>query len=88
MSIKGNRFYTIASLNREKNSSIKVNVECHLKSTKSPLSQFSTKLFNFTVMDVNDNAIKVQSNHKVINVTLDSPYFQKVGGRTILMKNH
>lgn len=30
---------------------------------------------------MNDNAIKVQSNHRVINVTLDSPYFQQVGGQ-------
>lgn len=60
--------------------SLNLNVQCHVKSKKTALSQYFTKVYNITIMDLNDNTIKVQSNHKAINVTLDSPYFQKVSG--------
>lgn len=80
ITLKGNRFYTTALLNREEISSLKLSVQCHVKSTKTQFSQISTKIFNFTIMDLNDNAIQVQSNHKVINVTRSKPSFQEVGG--------
>lgn len=37
-----------------------------------------TKVFNVSVIDVNDNPVKVQENHKVTNVKLDSPNYTKV----------
>ena len=37
-----------------------------------------TKVFNISVIDVNDNPVKVQENHKVTNVKLDSPNYTKV----------
>lgn len=60
--------------------SLNLNIQCHVKSKKTALSQYFTKVYNITIMDLNDNTIKVQSNHKAINVTMDSPYFQKVSG--------
>lgn len=80
ITIRNNKFYSIALLNRERITSLELNVQCHIKSTKSPLSKISTKVFNITVMDLNDNTIKVEIDQKTINVTLVSPYFVKVGG--------
>lgn len=56
---------------------LKVAVQCKVRRGKA--SQHSaTKVFNITVVDRNDNLIKVQD--KVTNLTLNSPYFKKVGG--------
>lgn len=49
----------------------------------SLFSYYETKVFNLTVLDVNDNAIKVQENHKVTNIKLESPNFEKVCYRDI-----
>lgn len=79
VALKDNKLFTSASLNHEMTSpgpDLSVNVQCTLKS--DDFVQETTKLFNISVIDRNDNLIKVQD--KVTNLTLNSPYFRKVGG--------
>lgn len=54
---------------------LQIAVQCTIKSDTA--TQLSMKIFNITVVDRNDNLIKVQD--KVTNLTLSSPYFAKVG---------
>jgi hypothetical protein len=56
----------------------KVEIQCDVIS-KSQTKSTTIKVFNISVIDVNDNFIKVQDPQK--NLTLKSPYFEKV-------KNH
>lgn len=56
---------------------LKVAVQCIVK--MGNVVQLSTRTFNITIIDTNDNLIKVQANHKMTNLTLDSPYFVQVG---------
>lgn len=80
VSIKNNKLFTSASLNHEMMSpgpDLKVAVQCSIKS--DIITHLTTKVFNITVIDRNDNLIKVQD--KVTNLTLNSPYFAKVGTR-------
>lgn len=79
VTLKGNKFFSNAPFNYEHQTSLKVNVQCHIKSTKTQFSQFNKKVFNITLLDVNDNVIRLQGN-STINVKLDSPYFEKVRG--------
>jgi len=79
--IRANKLHTIAPLNYEGISpgpELKVAVQCTVK-MGSTFIQNSIKVFNITVIDRNDNLIRVQDNHKVTNLTLDSPYFTQVG---------
>lgn len=79
VSVKNNKLFTSASLNHEMmmpGPELRVAVECILK-TKEAEWQRSTKMFNITVIDRNDNLIKVQD--KMTNLTLNSPYFKQVG---------
>jgi hypothetical protein len=85
IALKGNKIYSNAPLNYEQQASLKVNVQCHLKSTKSEFSRIDRKVFNITILDVNDNVIRLQGNHTV-NIKLDSPYFQEVRGRGSFIK--
>ena len=55
---------------------LKIAVQCSMRSGET-LTQVSTKVFNVSVIDRNDNLIKVQD--RVTNLTLSSPYFQQVG---------
>lgn len=55
---------------------LKIALQCKLK--RGTATQHSiTKVFNISIVDRNDNLIKVQD--KVTNLTLSSPYFKKVG---------
>lgn len=56
---------------------LKVAVQCTIK-RGTDTQHSAVKVFNITVVDRNDNLIKVQD--KVTNLTLNSPYFKKVGG--------
>lgn len=79
ITIKNNKLFASAPLNHEMMSpgpELKVAVQCRLKSD-STVTQTTTKVFNISIVDRNDNLIKVQD--KVTNLTLNSPYFQKVG---------
>lgn len=81
VALKDNKLFTSASLNHEMTSpgpNLAVSVQCTVKS--DDLVQESAKTFNISVIDRNDNLIKVQD--KVTNLTLNSPYFRKVGGWT------
>ncbi|CAG9798345.1 unnamed protein product [Chironomus riparius] len=73
--IKNNKIFTKTTLDRERNSSLKVNIQCNIKMGSFVFND--TKVFNISVIDVNDNPVKVQDNHKVTNVKLDSPNFTK-----------
>lgn len=77
--IKNNKLFASKPLNHELMSpgpELNIAVQCQLKVGSS--TQLSTKVFNVSVVDRNDNLIKVQD--KVTNLTLSSPYFDKVGG--------
>lgn len=74
--MKNNKIFTKATLDREKNPSLKVNIQCHIKMGSFVFSD--TKVFNISVNDVNDNPVKVQENHKITNVKLDSQNYEKV----------
>lgn len=80
MTVKGGKLFTSKPFNHEMMSpgpELKVAVQC--KARRGKVAQHSiTKVFNITVADRNDNLIKVQD--KVTNLTLNSPYFKKVGG--------
>lgn len=81
VSIKNNKLFTTTSLNHEMmlpGPELKVAVQCNLKLGET--SQLSTKVFNISVIDRNDNSIKVQD--KFVNLTLSSPYFVKVSVKT------
>lgn len=78
--IKRNKIFTKNTLDRERVSELQLNIECHIK-MGSLFSYRERRVFNVTVLDVNDNAIKVQENHKVTNVKLDTPNFEKVNLR-------
>ncbi|XP_070499591.1 uncharacterized protein Ret isoform X3 [Chironomus tepperi] len=73
--IKNNKIFTKTTLDRERNPSLKVNIQCHIRMGSFVLSD--TKVFNVTVIDVNDNPVKVQENHKITNMKLDSPNYTK-----------
>lgn len=60
-----------------------VAVECRLGS-EGALQKTSTKVFNISIVDRNDNSIRVQDS--ATNLTLNSPYFQKVSKRVIPRK--
>ena len=77
--MKNNKLFTAISLNHEMMSpgpQLSIAVQCNLKS--DDLKMKSQKVFNITIIDQNDNLIKVQD--KMINLTLNSPYFKQVGG--------
>lgn len=61
---------------------LKVAVQCTTK--RGDVQSSTTKVFNITVVDRNDNSIKVQD--EVTNLTLSSPYFLEVGGTLFLCK--
>lgn len=78
VTVKGNKLVTAAPLNREllaPGPELNVAIQCDLKF--GAMTQTSTKVFNISVVDRNDNLIKVQD--KVTNLTLRSPYFKQVG---------
>lgn len=78
VAIKNNKLITKNSLNHEMSSpghEFKVAVQCEVVS-ESQSKFMSTKVFNISVIDVNDNFIRAQDAH--INLTLNSPYFKKV----------
>lgn len=86
VSIKGNQLFTRSALNHELISpgpELKVAVQCSLKSS-GKFTKISSKTFNISVVDRNDNLIKVQD--PVTNLTLKSPYFQQVGGELLREK--
>lgn len=56
---------------------LKVAIKCNLKLGET--TQLTTKVFNISIIDRNDNLIKVQD--KFTNLTLNSPYFVKVSGK-------
>lgn len=74
--MKNNKIFTKKSLNREENPEIQVNIACHVK-MGSLFSHYETKVFNITILDVNDNIIKDQDSHKVTTLKLDTPNFEK-----------
>lgn len=78
IAIKSNKLVTAAPLNHELMSpgpDLHVAVQCEVKF--GAMTRTSTKIFNISVVDRNDNLIKVQD--KVTNLTLSSPYFKQVG---------
>lgn len=60
---------------------LKVSVQCSIINDVTTIQ--STKVFNVSIIDRNDNVIRVQD--KVTNLTLNSPYFVKVGGTFLLI---
>ena len=56
---------------------LKVAVQCRINRHGKDFQISTTKVFNITVVDRNDNLIKVQD--KMTNLTLSSPYFLEVG---------
>lgn len=80
ITVKNNKLFTTAPLNHEMMSpgpDLQVTVQCTIKSDS--ITQLHSKVFNVTVVDRNDNLIRVQDS--VTNLTLSSPYFVKVGGK-------
>lgn len=78
ITVKNTKLFTSVALNHEMMSpgpNLQVAVQCSIKSNAT--TQVSTKVFNISIVDRNDNLIKVQD--EVTNLTLSSPYFVKVG---------
>lgn len=77
--MRNNKMITNSPINYENmmpGPEMKVSLQCELK--LGSFSRVSTKTFNITIIDLNDNLIKVQDNHLHTNLTLDSPYFTQV----------
>lgn len=77
--MKNNKMITNSPINYENmmpGPEMKVALQCELK--LGSFLRVRTKTFNITIIDLNDNLIKVQDNHEYNNLTLDSPYFTQV----------
>ena len=78
VTIKNNKLLASTPLNHEMMSpgpELKVAVRCSIKA--DTIIHLYEKVFNISVIDRNDNLIKVQDTEK--NLTLNSPYFKQVG---------
>jgi hypothetical protein len=53
---------------------LKIAVQCHIKLGST--LQKTSKVFNISIVDRNDNLIEVQD--EMTNLTLSSPYFKQV----------
>ena len=88
LSITKGKLSTNAPLNYEKYNpgpKLDVLVNCRINSKNSANLTNSTKftktvekVLKIFIVDLNDNPIKLQDNHQMIDVHLDTPFFSKV----------
>jgi hypothetical protein len=57
---------------------LSAHVECFLHLSPNVLPIVHEKVFNITVLDLNDNGIVVQAANKTVNIVLEQPHFVKV----------
>lgn len=79
LSTKNGKLLTNYPLNYEQQTpgpELTVKVSCQINSTN--FTKSVEKVLNILIVDLNDNPIKLQDNHQLIDVHLDTPFFSKV----------